>query len=68
MVVRSIWMFEYRIKVTVKLTMSIGFSAMEVVESFWVHDILLGMFKCFEVNLKADQNFSLFDFSKDGSF
>jgi hypothetical protein len=48
--------------------MSTGFSAVEKVESCWVHDILLGMLECFEVDLKTDQNFLLFDFSKDGSF
>ena len=26
------------------------------------------MFECFEVDLKTDQNFLLFDFSRDGSF
>ena len=48
--------------------MSTGFSAVEEVESCWVHVILLGMFECFEVDLKTDQNFLLFGFSKDGSF
>jgi hypothetical protein len=37
--------------------MSTGFSAVEKVESCWVHIILLGMLECFEVDLKTDQNF-----------